>query len=54
MPTTVYRVTTSYVGGHGADGWRCPQLPAEDRIRVGRLHIGAGLSRLSNPIRVPL
>ena len=32
---------------HGADGWRCPQLPAEDRIRVGRLHIGAGLSRRS-------
>lgn len=38
MPTTVYRVTTSYVGGHGADGWRGPQLPEErTKVPVGRL-----------------
>nr|DAW32694.1 MAG TPA: hypothetical protein [Caudoviricetes sp.] len=30
-----------------------PNSP-RDWPRLGRLHIGAGLSRLSNPIRVPL
>lgn len=38
MPTTVYRVTTSYVGGHGADGRRGPRLPVErTEVPVGRL-----------------
>lgn len=38
MPTTVYRVTTSYVGGHGADGRRGPRLPEErTEVPVGRL-----------------
>ena len=38
IPTTVYRVTTSYVGGHGADGRRGPRLPVErTEVPVGRL-----------------
>lgn len=38
MPTTVYRVTTSYVGGHGADGRRGPRLPVErTEVPLGRL-----------------